>query len=282
MRRLGVHTSIAGGLYLSLERAHALGCTTMQIFSHNPRGWAVKSISREEAVRFQSLRQSLDISPVFIHTSYLINMASRDRVLKQKSIALLITEMERADAIGAEYVVLHTGSASGDDATIARRRAIEAFNEIAETRNWKAGLLIENTAGERGDICSSIADMGEIIDGVQKPLIAGICIDTCHAFAAGYDISDSASVEKIAHDIQHSIGIDKVKLIHMNDSKGNRASHIDRHAHIGLGAIGTKGLAAFINYPKFLQIPLILETPKKNESDDPVNLAKVRKMLRSQ
>jgi deoxyribonuclease IV len=282
MRRIGVHTSIAGGLQLSLERAHDLGCTTMQIFSHNPRGWAVKIISQEEVSRFQSLRQRLDISPVYIHTSYLINMASRDKVLRKKSLDMLITELERADAIGAEYVILHTGSASGDDAKIARRRAIEAFNEIAEIRNWKAGLLIENTAGERGDISSSITDMAEIVNGVEKPLISGICIDTCHAFAAGYEISDSASVERIANDIQHSIGIDKVKLIHLNDSKGNRESHIDRHEHIGLGAIGTKGLAAFINHLPFLQIPLILETPKKNESDDPVNMAKVRKMLSSQ
>jgi deoxyribonuclease-4 len=254
----------------------------MQIFSHNPRGWTVKEITREEAIRFRSLRQRLNISPVYIHTSYLINMASGDKVLREKSLDMLITELERADAIGADYVILHTGSASGDDGNVARRRAIEAFNEIAEKGNWNTGLLIENTAGERGDISSSVADIAEIINGVEKQLIAGICIDTCHAFATGYDISDSASIEKIAHDIQHSIGIDKVKLIHLNDSKGDRESRIDRHEHIGFGAIGEKGLTEFVNSRPFKHIPLILETPKKRESDDPMNLAKVRKMLRLQ
>ena len=121
MRRLGVHTSIAGGLHLSLERAHALGCTTLQIFSHNPRGWAVKAIPEEAAFRFKALRAEFDISPVVIHTSYLINLASRDSMLLKKSLDLLVTEMDRADTIGADYVILHTGSASGDDERVARQ-----------------------------------------------------------------------------------------------------------------------------------------------------------------
>lgn len=242
----------------------------------------MKKITQEAATQFRSLRQQLNISPVYIHTSYLINMASRDKILRKKSLDMLITEMERADAIGADYVILHTGSASGDDENVSRRRAIDAFNEIAETGNWKAGLLIENTAGERGDISSTIADLSEIISGVERPFISGICFDTCHAFASGYNISDHKTVEKISNDIKAYIGIDKVKLIHLNDSKGERESRIDRHEHIGLGKIGTKGLSRFINYRLFMNIPLILETPSKKESDDPMNLAKVRKMLRVQ
>lgn len=282
MRKLGVHTSIAGGLHLSLERANVLGCNTVQIFSHNPRGWTVKQISEEEVALFKSLRQRFNISPVYIHTSYLINMASANRILRKKSIVLLVTEMNRADAIGADYVILHTGSASGDDENISRKRAIEALNEVAQIGRWKAGLLIENTAGERGDISSAIKDLSEIMFGVKGSLISGTCFDTCHAFAAGYNIGHEKDIRSIADEIKKHMGLDKIKLVHLNDSKGDMGSCIDRHEHIGLGKIGIKGLRQFINYQLFKDIPLILETPKKKDTDDPMNLAKVRKMIRLQ
>lgn len=279
-RRLGVHTSIAGGLPLSLRRAAALGCNTLQIFSHNPRGWAVKPMSEGDASRFRALRTELDISPVYVHTSYLINIASCDARLRRKSIDLLTVEMDRADSINADYVVLHTGSAAGDDESSSRKRAADALDEIARMGRWKAGLLLENTAGEKGDISSRIIDMAEIMSAVRIPLISGICFDTCHAFAAGYDIRDEKGIWKIADEIGESVGPDKLKLIHLNDSKGGVGSHIDRHEHIGSGKIGAKGLRKFINHPPFKYIPLILETPRKRESDDPTNLKYVRRMLR--
>ena len=280
MRRLGVHTSIAGGLHLSLERAHALGCAALQIFSHNPRGWAVKAIPEEEAVRFRALRAEFDLSPVVIHTSYLINLASRDVALLKKSLDLLVTEMDRADMIGADYVILHAGSASGDDERVARQRAVSALNSIADEKQWNAGLLIENTAGERGDISSAMSDLSEILAGVRGKLIAGVCIDTCHAFAAGYALNSERGMQRMADEIERFAGTGNVKLIHLNDSKGDSGSRIDRHEHIGFGRIGTKGLQRFINCAPFRDAPLILETPKKQESDDPANLAKVRKMMR--
>ena len=280
MRRLGVHTSIAGGLSLSLERAHALGCNTMQIFSHNPRGWTIKEIPEEESARFKTLRQRLDISPVYIHTSYLINMASKDSILRSKSIAMLREEMNRADALGADFVILHTGSASGDDDCLSRQRAIAAVNEVAQTGTWQAGLLIENTAGEREDISSKITDLAEILNGVYGSLISGICFDTCHAFSAGYDMRDDEGIQKIVREIETPITMQKVKLIHLNDSKGERGSGIDRHEHIGLGKIGVAGLQQLIHSRPFCNVPVILETPKKQESDDPRNLRTVRKMLR--
>jgi deoxyribonuclease IV len=280
MRRLGVHTSIAGGLHLSLERAYALGCTALQIFSHNPRGWAVKAIPEETASRFRTLRAEFDISPVVIHSSYLINLASRDSLLLKKSLDLLVTEMDRADTIGADYVILHTGSASGDDERIARKRAISALNSIADKRKWNAGLLIENTAGERGDISSAMPDLSEILAGVGGTLIAGVCIDTCHAFAAGYALNGERGMQRMADEIERFVGAGKVKLIHLNDSKGASGSRIDRHEHIGFGRIGAKGLQRFISCGPFRDAPLILETPKKQESDDPANLEKVRRMMR--
>jgi len=280
LRRLGVHASIAGGLHRSVERAHALGCNTLQIFSHNPRGWAVKCISQEEGSLFTSLRLHFDVSPVYIHTSYLINMASRDSDLKKKSINLLVIEMDRADAIVADYVILHPGSASGDDEYVSRARAMSALNEVAVMGQWNAGLLIENTTGERGDISSTIEDLADIINGVKGSLIKGICIDTCHAFAAGHEIRNDKGIQKYSNNIEKYIGLDKLKLIHLNDSKGDFGSGVDRHEHIGFGKIGSKGLIQFIHYPTFRDVPLILETPKKKESDDSHNLRIVRKMIR--
>ncbi len=188
--------------------------------------------------------------------------------------------MDRADTIGADYVILHTGSASGDDEGMARQRAIAALNSIADEKQWKAGLLIENTAGERGDISSAMPDLSEILAGVGGTLIAGVCIDTCHAFAAGYALNRERGMQRMADEIERFVGAGKVKLIHLNDSKGASGSRIDRHEHIGFGRIGTKGLQRFISCGPFRDAPLILETPKKQEADDPANLAKVRRMMR--
>jgi deoxyribonuclease-4 len=278
MRRIGVHTSIAGGLHYSLERAKALGCNTLQIFSHNPRRWAVESISKEDALMFKSLRSYLYIFPLYIHTSYLINVASKDRDVRSKSVDLLVIEMDRADVLGAEYVILHPGSASGDDEEVSRKRTIDALNEVSLRGRWKSGLLIENTAGERGDISSQVIHLSDIISTAEESLIAGVCIDTCHAFAAGYDIRSDKGIQRISEEIEKYIGLDKVKLIHLNDSKGDVGSGIDRHEHIGFGKIGAKGLRQFINHLPFKSIPLILETPKKQETDDYRNIKKVRQM----
>lgn len=280
MRRIGVHTSITGGIYHSLERARALGCNTLQIFSHNPRGWAIKSILEEDILKFKSLRSHFSLSPIYIHTSYLINIASADRDLRRRSIDLLVIEMDRADAIGADYVILHPGSASGDDVHVAKRRVIDALKEIALSGQWKAGLLIENTAGERGDISSKIGDLSDIIHSIKGSLVLGVCIDTCHAFAAGYNINSEEVIKQISNEFKKYVGLDKIKLIHLNDSKGDLGSGIDRHEHIGLGKIGAGGLSKFINHLPFRDIPLILETPKKKEIDDYMNLRRVRQMMR--
>lgn len=281
IRRIGVHTSIAGGLHFSLERAGSLRCNTLQIFSHNPRRWALKSISKEEASVFRSLRLQLNMTPLYIHASYLINIAARDRDLQKNSIDLLVTEMDRADILGAEYVVLHPGSASGVDKRSARTQAIDALREVASMGHWRAGLLIENTAGKRGDISSKMANLSDIMSDMRGSLIAGVCIDTCHAFAAGYDIGTEEGIQNISVEIEKYIGLDHVKLFHLNDSKELLGSGIDRHEHIGLGKIGTQGFRLFLQYVPFMSIPLILETPKKKETDDPQNLKRVRRLVRT-
>ncbi len=275
--RLGVHTSIAGGLPLSLERARELGCNTMQIFSHNPRQWAVSAIPADVSESFKKMRAEFDIAPVFVHTSYLINLAASDTVILKKSVELLKRELDLADTLGAEYVVVHTGSDSQGVATESRLRAVDAIKKIAGS--WKSRLLLENTAGEKGDITSQIGDLAEIIRLSDSDLIAGITFDTCHAFAAGYDLRSDNDISALAAEIEKLLGLEKIKLIHLNDAKKGLASHVDRHWHIGEGEIGLDGLRKFVNHKAFKGIPLVLETPKKEEDDDPRNLAIVRNML---
>ncbi|HMK56124.1 MAG TPA: deoxyribonuclease IV [Dissulfurispiraceae bacterium] len=278
-RRLGVHTSIAGGVLLSLERAHDLGSNTMQIFSHNPRQWAVSDIEPSTASAFRKLKEKLDIRPVFVHTSYLINLAAADSGILEKSVKLMKRELDLADTLGAEYVVVHTGSLSDGSGETGRRRAIESLRRLAAEGKWKTRLLLENTAGEKGDITSRMEDLAEIIDKLGSPLIAGITLDTCHAFAAGYDVRKSDGLSLLVRDIEKHVGIDRVKLIHLNDAKKGLGSRVDRHWHIGEGEIGLKGLERLVNSRAFRNIPLILETPKKTEEDDPMNLRTVRGMF---
>jgi len=280
VRRLGVHTSIAGGVHLSLTRARELGCTTMQIFSHNPRQWHVSRMSDEEVRQFRELRGVIEIEPVFIHTSYLINLAALHPDILDKSVQLLIREMELADALGAEYVVLHTGSASEDSGDNARRRASDAMRIVSGYRTWNARLLLENTAGERGDISSKIRDLAEIMNAAGSALVAGICLDTCHAFQAGYDLSSEEGLDEIVREIEREIGLERVRLIHLNDSKRAFNAGVDRHEHIGTGEIGKEGLKRIIHHPSLKDVPLILETPKKSEEDDPRNLKVVRGFLK--
>lgn len=278
-RRIGVHVSIAGGIDKGLERARELGCSTVQLFSHNPRGWAIGRRDPLEITRFRTLKKEYDIRPVFIHTSYLINLASARKDLLKKSIAMIKTEMDIADEIDAEYVVLHTGSASGDQPDVARARAVEALKQVAKQGSWKARLLLENTAGERGDITSRLSEIACIIEQVQPGLIAGICLDTCHAFSAGYDIANEHGIEGLAKEIGQYIAKEDLRLIHCNDSKKPMGSGVDRHEHIGEGTIGSAGLKKLLRHPFFLNIPLILETPKKFDEDDMRNLKTVRELI---
>ncbi len=281
MLRLGVHTSIHGGIELSLIRANQLDCNTAQIFSHNPRGWKVRRIPENNIKIFKELRNDFDINPIFIHTSYLINLATQDTNLLNLSEQLLKYELTTADELDIEFVVLHTGSASKDNGKVARKRAIASLNRVLSSGKWKAGFLLENTAGEKGDISSKIEEIAEIADGVKEKGISGICFDTCHAFSAGYNIGLTEAIQSLIDKIIKYIGIEKVKLIHLNDSKRDLGACVDRHEHIGMGKIGKEGFKNILTRKEFRNIPLILETPKKSNDDDDIkNLKTVRHLLR--
>jgi deoxyribonuclease-4 len=262
-----------------VERAAELECSTMQIFSHSPRQWAQKVIPQEEIERFRALRSKLDINPVFIHTSYLINLAAKTDELLEKSINLLTYELMNADRLGVEYVVLHTGSASGEDEEKARHRATRSIVQALGRKEYGTKLLLENTAGERGDITSMITSLAAIIDACDCRGIGGICVDTCHAFSAGYDLSTPEGTDGLLGEIDRYVGIDMLKLLHLNDSKKPVGSGVDRHEHIGRGHIGMKGFHYLLSDKRVRSVPLILETPKKEPDDDRRNLKRVLGIL---
>ncbi len=278
---LGVHTSIAGGRHLSVERAVKLGCTAMQIFGRNPRSWGVTPLPSVEAALFRKAREKAGIWPVAVHTTYLINLCSPSEELFDKSVGLFRDELGIAGALGADYLVTHLGSPGEMGGAYAVRRVLSALENSASAARGGAEILLENTSGAGSGFGSSLKDIGRILKGAEEMGIrAGLCFDTCHAFAAGYPMKTGEDIAVLIKAIDAGVGLKRLKLIHLNDSKGEAGSMLDRHEHIGKGKIGAGGLALFLNRPEIKGIPLILETPKKDPGDDPRNLSAVREIIK--
>jgi deoxyribonuclease IV len=277
--RLGFHVSISGGFTLSVQRAYELGCTCMQIFSRNPRGWTVKPLDKEDIIGFKRLREQWDIAPVFVHANYLINLASSRPDLYSKSIEQFVIDLERAEALGAEYLVTHLGSASGQETQWMIERVSGALNVAMKLHPLKAMVLLENTAGEKGDIGYELEQIQEVLSQLRDASRFGICYDTCHGFAAGYDIRTRAGVEALAKKIKSTVGMARLKGMHLNDCLRDFNSRVDRHWHIGEGKIGLDGFKTLLNHPAFKDIPKIMETPKETEEDDPRNMKAVKSLM---
>ena len=278
--RLGVHVSIAGNIYEAAERAKALGCQTMQIFSRNPRGWKVSPIAKSDINEFKKRRKEAGISPLFVHIPYLINLASPEKELLHKSLEAYIEDIRRADSLGAEFFVTHLGSHKGE----GEERGINTFscalNTVIARTDPKLTILLENTSGAGNWLGGKLENIRDIIDGVKRKDKVGMCFDTCHAYAAGYDISSKEGLDETIKRLDREIGLDRLFLIHLNDSKGKLGSHLDRHEHIGKGEIGLKGFKMILSHPRLKNVPLILETPKKDPEWDPINLNVVRKIIK--
>jgi deoxyribonuclease-4 len=279
MRPLGVHTSIAGGVHLSLERAYRLKCSAVQFFSHSPRTWSVRILEDEEIERFQQLRRLYRFELIFIHTSYLINLCSPDNEICRRSIDMMLFELKIADLLGVEYVVMHPGRAAGQSFSEAMEKIKGSLRIINDRWKGRAGILLENTAGQKGDVSSTLPHIAEITTDLSDGLIKGICFDTAHAYQAGYNITNPKGLAALQSEFQRYMPQCPIKLIHLNDSRAPFRSGLDRHEHIGKGSIGRDGFRVFLSYPFFRDIPLILETPKKTEDDDKRNLSIVKKLL---
>ena len=278
--RLGFHVSISGGFSLAVQRAFELGCTCMQIFIRNPRGWTVKPLDGNDIKEFKKLREKWDIGPVFVHTNYLINLASPRPDLYERSIEQFVIDLERTEALGAEYLVTHLGSASGKEAEWMIDRVSSALNMARKLHPPQATILLENTAGEAGDIGYTLEQMREVIVRLNFSSSVGICYDTCHGFAAGYDIRSRKDVDALAKHIDTTVGLDRLKGMHLNDCLRDFGSHVDRHWHIGEGKIGVEAFKILLNHRDFKGVPKIMETPKETEEDDPRNMRVVKSLLK--
>lgn len=275
--RVGFHVSIQGSIDKAVDRAVELGCNTFQIFTRNPRQWKPKELTSEETKAFIEKVNSNDVKPVLGHMSYLPNLASPKDDVYAKSVETLTSELERCRRLEIPYLVTHLGSHLGAGMQIGFERIINAIDKAFKIAGEGVMLLLENTAGTRNSMGGSFVDIQHIIDRLSYLEQVGICFDTCHAFAAGYDLRTQKAVEGTIRKLEKTIGFQKLKLIHLNDSVGDLNSRIDRHEHIGLGKIGEEGFRNVLR-SRLGRLPLILETPKDMRRSDVENLRKVREL----
>jgi deoxyribonuclease IV len=279
---LGVHTSVARGLDRSVVEAKEKGCQTWQIFSRNPRGWATQPLAVEIVRLFREARGNHGLGPCIVHGCYLINLAANEPLVRQRSITTFREELERSLILGADYLVIHPGSARGrspDDAIDQAGAAVREAASGLEDALWKSGLtiLIENTAGQGGQIGRSFEEVRDII-ACCGDLPLGMCLDTAHSFAAGYDWRSARKTSQAMKLLGETVGFERVRAIHFNDSKSAFGSQVDRHWHIGEGQIGSTGLGRVINDPRLRGLPFILETPEDSIRRDVDNLAIARSL----
>lgn len=279
--RLGAHLSIAGGMHKALEAALALGCETMQVFVKNQRQWRAKPLAPADVERWHELLASSGVDPVVAHATYLINLASPDSALRARSQEAFAEELLRCDELGIQYMVVHPGAVKESSREEGVRRVARGLDSIFERYpDLSPMVLLETTAGQGTTLGRTFGELGAIIGEVSEPTRVGICVDTCHIFAAGYDIRTPSGYAKMLAEAQRDVGLERIRCWHLNDSRGALGSHLDRHAHIGHGELGRDAFRNVLTDKRFRGVPLLLETPKgvdERERDwDVVNLACLR------
>lgn len=277
----GSHTSTSGGVWKALERANDVGATSCQIFTKNERQWKAKPLDPEAVVNFKQTRERLGIGNVVVHDSYLINLASPKEDLVQKSLDAFQDELERAGELGIGFLVTHPGAHTGSGVEAGIQRFANSMNEIhRRLPDCDVMTLLETTAGQGTALGRTFEELAAIIDLIEDKQRVGVCLDTCHVFAAGYDVSTSEGVTKTLAEFDSVIGLDRLKVLHINDSKMPLGSNRDRHAHIGEGDIGLDGFRAIVNHPALEGVPGILETEKEASGDnDRRNLKTLRDLV---
>jgi len=278
--RLGAHLSIKNGFEGALSKAVELGCEGFQMFVGNPRGWTRKPIEESEYHKFIEKRAETDIWPVVVHLSYLPNPASEDEELYHKSVLTLAEDFRRANRLGADFFVFHPGKSKGSSMDMAMERVADAVNLVLEEVTGPTVLLFENQAGAGTEIAATLESLGDLIRRVKYPERVGVCWDTCHAFAAGYDMATEEGCTAVFGGFEKYIGLEYLKLFHLNDSMGKLGSGLDRHQHIGDGEIGLTGFSWLVNHATLSRVPGILETPQKDDGDDLRNLATLRALIK--
>lgn len=262
---LGVHCSISGGVHNAFAEANALGIDTFQIFTQNQRQWINKSIDEGQVSLFETAWKSSNVKIVFSHCSYLLNLASEDSELRKKSVDALIGEVLRCHDLGLSFCVLHPGAAKSQSPEIAIENIVHGLKHVLKnTSHSKVKILLENTAGQGSSLGHSFDQLGKMLQGASSSRI-GICFDTCHAFAAGYDLRTRTAFEETISEFEKHIGLSHLHAIHLNDSKGELGCRTDRHEHIGKGKIGIEAFKLALKH--FAKLPKVLETEKEDDMD---------------
>ncbi|MDW8114182.1 MAG: deoxyribonuclease IV [candidate division WOR-3 bacterium] len=277
--RIGFHIAISGGFKKIVERAKKRECETIQIFSTNPRGWRISKLNLKEVEIFKKEIEENRIYPVFVHMPYLPNLASGKKIIFKKSLQALIAELERAEILGSNYVVMHIGKRMATDEETALKNVALGINEAFSKVKNNVMLLLENTAGMGTEVGYNFESIKKIIDLIEDKERVGIVIDTAHIFEAGYNIATKEGLDKTLRELDELIGLRKLHLLHLNDSKTDLGSRVDRHWHIGKGKIGKEGFKIILNHPLLKHLPAILETPKNDTKWDLMNLKMVRSLM---
>jgi len=279
--KLGAHMSIAGGVDRAIERGHSIGCEAIQIFTKSSNQWRAAPLSDDVVERFHANRRETGIGPVVGHDTYLINLASPDPALWQKSVDAFVVEMERAQRMRLPYLVTHPGSHTGSGEEAGIRRVAEALDEIhARTPHVETMILMEITAGQGTSLGCTFEQLAEMIGLARRSERLGICFDTNHAFAAGYDFRTPETYAATFEAFDRILGLHRLRVFHLNDSKRDLGSRVDRHEHIGKGFIGLEAFRLLLNDPRFADRPMILETPKGPDlAEDVENLRVLRSLL---
>ena len=278
MIKLGLHVSISGTLDQAPERARELGCDTFQMFTRNPRGWQFRKLNDDEVKEFRRKTETYNIAPTVTHMPYLPNLSSPRKVIYNKSVKSLTAELERCETLGIPYVVTHLGSHLGEGQEIGLEKLVSAINLAIEKNPGNVMLLLENTAGTKNSMGSTFEEIQRIIQRVEKKDRVGICFDTAHAFAAGYDLRTGEGVRETLGKFDSVLGLNRLKVIHLNDSKGELGCSRDRHEHIGLGHIGENGFRELFKHEAVRKLPFIMETPIDDIRDEAGNLKKAREL----
>jgi deoxyribonuclease IV len=281
-RRIGIHTSIAGGVQNAAERAYRLGCSAFQIFSSSPRQWAPYELSLPDCGELCRLREKYDLRPMAIHVNYLINLASMNDVFLEKSMQAFRGEVERALALQAEYLVLHPGSFRGADRETGLLRAAAAIGASTSGLDLARGdltVLIENTAGAEFSLGGSFEQVAELISRLRGIIPVGACIDTCHTHVAGYDLASDEGYQQTITHLGATVGLANVRVWHCNDAKAPRGSKLDRHEHVGQGQLGLNTFRRLLNDSRLTHAAFIAETPIDEPGDDRRNVDALKKLV---
>jgi deoxyribonuclease-4 len=275
--------SIAGGLWRALERGQALGCGAVQIFLKNQRQWAAPALTGADISAFATAWRRTRLRHVFAHASYLVNLAAPDPDQWARAIDVFTDEVERGEALNLSCVVIHPGSHVGSGEAAGLNRIVAALDEVTRrTPGYRVRIALENTAGGGGSLGRTFEQLGAIVGQVARPERLGICLDTCHLFAAGYDIRTAGGWQGVMHECAVTVGLERVLALHLNDAQSALGSRLDRHQHIGQGALGRAAFRRVLTDPRLARVPKVLETPKEPEPEaDLKNLARLRALRAS-